>query len=658
MKKNYNWRSIIAIIVALAFSFTMVSCSGASGSGDAEYETQTITFEGLINDGITDVSLTETTVAELRKLPQHELNASYKRTTGMTEEFKMSGPYLSEVIEYLGGNIDDYAGIGIMGKDGYYCLISKEIIETTPDLLLALVIDGETKLDEDNAPARLAVQGQFGPYWVKCIEKIMLYTEIPEKDITSVWVFDNLAKGIEPYEYEYYGSKDKAIDLEQIFQRLDYVDSKAFFTMKSSDGFKKNEVINMVKSRYYIKVEGKDAPTNVSPYIKLGMNVQNIAWISTNADAAIFPGQMMKYMDNVEIDGQKGITLEEVLYETGRDSVKNQAFDLLGTSGEKITIEGEDMNQGILIPHEDGSASVVWKTELGYENIKNLLRIRLVETNKASADASKTTTVKAIEEKVISKAAKVGETLKKDTILTITGDGVSKNLYFSLNDLKNMQDGYLEQCYSSVNNYPTKKFNVAKGVSISYLMEESNIKKEAKSITVEASDGYKAVFTQDQLLGKRYRFPEVISGSAANPVLVQSVLAWAFGDGQDFSNTKEDDLRIVIGQQGINDVNTVSSVRMVSKITISTKNTGTWANPSASISEGNLIISHESFDQVKLYYTLNGSEPTVTSQVYNPSTTYFQPDLIKPIPINGSGILKVKAVGYGKEDSEVLTFAY
>jgi hypothetical protein len=369
---------LMAVLIILLAAVTMTGC-GAQDSGDPKYESQVITIEGLNQSKDADVSISEISIAELRKLPQHELDASYKRTTGLYEEFKMSGPYLADVIKHLGGNLNDYAGIGVLGSDGYYCLLSQEVIKDTPDLMLAVVIDKQAKLDEDNAPARLAVQGQFGPYWVKRVEKIILYQQIPEKVITSVWVFNNLAAGIEPYQYEYYGSKDDAIDLEQIFSRLDHVDSKAFFTMKSADGFKKNEVLNMVKSRYYIKVEGKDAPTNVSPYIKLGMNVQNIAWVSTNADAAVFPDKMLEYMDSKVIDSQKGITLDEVLYETEVKKVKTETFDILGTNGEKVTVAGEDLHRGILVPGKDGRAGVVWEKAAGYKNIDNLLRIRLVE---------------------------------------------------------------------------------------------------------------------------------------------------------------------------------------------------------------------------------------------------------------------------------------
>lgn len=662
MQKLFKEKIFVTAMFLMALVFMVIGCDNSvKDSGDPQYEAQVITIEGLNPGDAADVSLTEISVTELRQLPQYDLDASYKRTTGLTEEFHMSGPYLSEVISHLGGNLDDYAGIGVLGSDGYYCLLSRELIQATPDLMLAVTIDGKAKLDEDNAPARLAVQGQFGPYWVKRIEKIILYQQIPEKVITSVWVFDNLAEGIEPYQYEYYGSKDDAIDMEQVFSRLDHVDSKAFFTMKSSDGFKKNEVLNMVKSRYYIKIEGADAPTNVSPYIKLGMNVQNISWVSTNADAAIFPEKLMEYMETVEIEGQQGITLAEVLYETEVEAVKSETFDILGTAGEKITVNGADMERGILVVRDNGTAGVVWDKAVGYENIDNLLRIRLAKRTPSGEETTGTETADgepAEQSNTGNSSSGLYDTPDANTILTISGDGVSRPLYLSLVDLKGMNAGYTEQCYSIVNNYPTRKFTVGKGVSLAYLLEQAGIKSGAKSIQVEASDGYKAAITREQLLGKRCRYPELLSGSTAKAVEVKPMLAWSFGEGQDFSKTREGELRMAIGQQGINDVNTAVSVQMVAKINVSTKDNGGWNKAAANIANGQITLQHDFMDQVKLYYTLDGTEPTVNSQIYNPSTTYFQPDLIKPIPVSGTGMIKVKTVGYGKSDSEVLTYAY
>ena len=347
------------------------------GSGDAEYEARAIQIEGLreLNGGIAGIS-----ISELRSLPQIEMQTSYMRTTGLEEEFLMSGPRISDVVAFAGGDIADYAGLAIIGRDNYYCLFSREVLDSTPDLLLAVMIDGEAELDEDNAPARAAVPGQFGPYWVKQIDKIVMYEEIPKKSITNVWVFHNLAAGIEPYEYEYYGSKDQAIDLEQVFSRLDYVDSKAFFTMKSTDGFKKDEAMNMVKSRYYIKIDGEDAPTNVAPYIMLGMNVQRIAWISANADAAIFPYMLIQYMDTATIRGRTGLPLDEVLYEVGVETVRDIDFYLYSMSGERIRVQGSELSDAILVPAQSGGGgSVIWAEGYDYPDIENLLRIRIAQ---------------------------------------------------------------------------------------------------------------------------------------------------------------------------------------------------------------------------------------------------------------------------------------
>ncbi|MCL1849548.1 MAG: hypothetical protein FWF83_07770, partial [Clostridiales bacterium] len=225
--------------------------------------------------------------------------------------------------------------------------------------------------------ARLAAQGQFGPYWVKQVEKIILYEEVPRKRIASAWVFAGLTEGISMVDYEYYGSRDKAVELEQVFSRLDYVDSKAFFTMKSADGFKKNEAMNMVKSRYYIKTEGEDAPTNVAPYIKLGMNVQKIAWFSTNADAVFFPDLLMAYMDTKIVRGEAGIPLDELLYEVEVETVRAAAFDLLGAAGERYRVPGGDLSHAILLPLGDHGAKVLWEEGYDYPDIERLLRIRL-----------------------------------------------------------------------------------------------------------------------------------------------------------------------------------------------------------------------------------------------------------------------------------------
>jgi len=689
-------KRFLPIFLMLSLLLSLAGCGHVTDSGDEAYESGTIQIEGLasLEGGIAELS-----VADLRKLEQHDLDASYKRTTGLTEEFKMRGPYLSDVIKLAGGDLSEYEGVGVVGRDSYYCLISKEIVDQTPDLMLALAIDGEYKLGEEDAPARLAVQGQFGPYWVRQVAKIILYKEIPQKEITSVWVFDRLAEGIAPYEYEYYGSKDRAIDLEQVFTRLDHVDSKAFFTMKSSDGFLKNEAMNMVKSRYYIKVDGADAPTNVSPYIKLGMNVQRISWFSTNADAAVFPNELLSYMDQKEIGGKKGIPLDELLYEVKIETVKTRNFDIVSADGDIFTVPGGDMSRGILT-YENGVAGIVWEEPLGYKNVDSLLRIRVsqsaapalsavstpagtegsgglnVDTSAPaeSGDGTQTgapassgtpsggdqgvSTQGTAQTGPESAVPAFGAAIRREnTLLIIEGNGVPHPVYISLDDLKSLGSGYVEQVYSTVNNWPTKKFAVAKGVSVEAIFRAAGVKDSIKSIRVEASDGYYALFTKEQFLGERFCYPDFRSGSDAGKTSVKAMLSWAYEAGtSDLSKAKEEDLRLSVGQLGINDVNTAASVQSVSRIVVSTDEPGRWEKPALKRDESGVSIVCDDMDRVKIYYTLDGSEPDETSPIYNPSTSYFQPELTQPIKCPPGTTVKAVVVGFGKHDSEVASF--
>jgi hypothetical protein len=374
------------LIVILLFA-TLTACGspssettpGETTSSDvsAEYASQTITIvtdpEHPDESGSGNLSIT---VAELRDLPQHEASADFFRTTGLEEKFEMKGPLLTDVFDYLGLDISEYEGIGISGIDGYYCLFDREAMASAPELMLAIEIDGVSELETGLAPARVGAQGLHGPYWVKMVNEISLYKEIPEKDISSVWVFKNLASGIEPFQYEYYGETNDAIDLALIWSRLDHVDLSAFFTMKSSDGFTKNEVMSNVVDNYYIMIEGEYAPMNMAPNIELGMNVQYIAWCSSSDDAMIFPEELIKYMDTVDIGGRTGIPLSEILYETGVQQLGGYTFSVIGTDGQSVTVSGDDLSSGILCINGDGTYSVVWDDALDLEPIDNLLRVR------------------------------------------------------------------------------------------------------------------------------------------------------------------------------------------------------------------------------------------------------------------------------------------
>ena len=235
---------------------------------------------------------------------------------------------------------------------------------------------------------------------------------------------------------------------------------------------------------------GQRRPTNISPYIKLGMNVHNIAWISTNQDAAVFPHKLAEYMELVEIGGQKGILLSEVLYETEVEAIRDFYFDVLGTDGEKITVSGKELTKGILVPRDDGSAGVVWAHETGYPSIEKLLRIRLAKDGESDSggevpDDEGSPDGLSDSQNTGSLTSTLGSNkVKPDTVLEITGDGVTNPRYFSLNDLRSLaalstKTAVIWNRYFPWSTTGLRKFQVAKGADLKLLFEIAGLKKEA-----------------------------------------------------------------------------------------------------------------------------------------------------------------------------------
>lgn len=376
MKKKRLFFCVICLWGCLLAGCAEKQLLSSQSSGNPAYEQQQIIVTGDIEK---DRAIS---VAELRQLPQKEVQGSFQRTTGMTEKVKGSGPDVKDVLARLGIDMADYKGIGFAGRDGYYCLVTPEMMQNT-ELILALAIDGKNELANDMRPARLCAEGEFGPYWVRMADKLILYKEIPKKEISSVWIFDNLTAGIEPYEYEYYGSQDPSIELAQIFSRFDNVNNRAFFTMKSADGFIKNEALNMVSKDYYIKIEGEGAPMNIAPNIKLGMNVKHIAWFSSNADAVVFPEQMQELIGAQKIAGQTGISLVDMLEEVQVRDTQAKQFELIGVNSENVKISARDLAKGMVVRADDGSYPVVWAPGTDLPAVSNLMRIRIIPGNPA-----------------------------------------------------------------------------------------------------------------------------------------------------------------------------------------------------------------------------------------------------------------------------------
>lgn len=292
-------------------------------------------------------------VEELKDYPQVTTKTILQKTTGVKIDIEATGPLLKDVLKKNNIDINDYEAIGITGRDNYYTMISKDIIQSR-DIILGTVFDGNEILREEK-PIRVVVPDEMGVYWVKMVNRIDLYTHISPKDIRTVHIFNALTRDIEPYYYEYYGSKDKSILVGKILSKFPFVDLNGFFTMAGSDGLIKNETISMVRDRYYIKTEGDNSPMNISPAFKLGMNVKEMSYYSITTDSVIFPEVLMKVLGVESMAQGRGMGMKEALEEAGMVLERGDELVIVDTGGKEYPIRESELEGSFLIPTDNGA---------------------------------------------------------------------------------------------------------------------------------------------------------------------------------------------------------------------------------------------------------------------------------------------------------------
>ncbi len=265
--------------------------------------------------------------------------------------------------------------------------------------------------------------------------------------------------------------------------------------------------------------------------------------------------------------------------------------------------------------------------------------------------------------------------------LEITGDGVANPLSLTLSDLQEMEQ--YQHIYSTINTWPSKKLYVAQGVKLKDLLALAGLKENAQLIIFTSSDGYSVTLTVKELLkDKRYYFPYfqensvndgTIPGSPRDAVEVQPILALLSAESSknpaDMNDM--DALLLVCGQRAVSEQTNSIFLKYISKIEVLTSKPSKWDAPRANIgsgkvAEGTLIeLSNKRNDTDKIYYTTDGSTPTINSPIFNWSASRWwsqRPDSLKeinkPIEIKKDTLIKAITIGPGKEDSDVVTFTY
>jgi len=313
-------------------------------------------------------------IEEIKQYPQVEKKVTLINTTGTETEMNVKGPTLRALLEKEGIDLEEYAGIGITGRDGYYTMMDKDILKVD-EVILSWEVNGKP-IDESEKPVRIAMPNHLGPYWVKMVSVIDLYDEISPKDISKVHMFDPLTKDIEPYYYEYYGNKDKSIEVGKILAKFDLVDKKGFFTMAASDGLIKNETISLVRQRYFIKSEGENAPMNIAPNFRLGMNVKHMTHFSTTKDSVIFPEIMKEVVRTKKIGELEALLIEDVLLTAGMRWDDNPKFTAVSEDGNTYDLSLEDIQKSYIVKTQNEVLLYLENNQI----MKGLLRIEKYES--------------------------------------------------------------------------------------------------------------------------------------------------------------------------------------------------------------------------------------------------------------------------------------
>ena len=140
-----------------------------------------------------------------------------------------------------------------------------------------------------------------------------------------------------------------------------------------------------------------------------------------------------------------------------------------------------------------------------------------------------------------------------DTVLTVRGDALAREWYFTLAELQSA-GGYTAADYFSRGKDPQEATNSFEGIDLQYLLETVIGVSDYKKITVRASDGY-AYGCSRSSVNMTY-LNEQVEGSA-----LKMILAWS-EDGAPIA------LRLVMGQMTAGEYNRTNWVRSVTEIEV------------------------------------------------------------------------------------------
>ena len=238
--------------------------------------------------------------------------------------------------------------------------------------------------------------------------------------------------------------------------------------------------------------------------------------------------------------------------------------------------------------------------------------------------------------------------------------------------------------YSAFNSFPSANIiSDIQGVRIAEALEQAGINNldNSQVIKIIATDDVEETFLAGQLLGERYYYPNIKNeaGRAGKAPLASSMTGKQpvpaiirldepnsirgrlyFGQLSPTEQTMSHFLKYV------NEIRVYSKSENVEKWnSLKTTNLGTGGTfkYGTAISFNRNVNSdpYSLGDRYCIYYTTDGSTPTVSSNIYNYNNFEFgtsREKFNKPVLSQGTITIKTRVIGYGREASDVTTFRF
>ena len=242
--------------------------------------------------------------------------------------------------------------------------------------------------------------------------------------------------------------------------------------------------------------------------------------------------------------------------------------------------------------------------------------------------------------------------------------------------------------YSTINTWPTKSWYRGQGVTLQELLDVAGgINDQATLIRFTSADGFEATFTLQELLYEpRYRFPNFMDngvaghliGDASGAELVPVIIAHQSFYTQDYEEildaenfSRAEANHLLYGQRAVTQQTNARFAKYITKIEVLTDKVPQWDPPVASVAPGEVsagtrvVLESQYNDEDKVHYTLDGSNPTLDSPMYNwiasrwwSSRADELDEINRPIEITHNTTIKAFVSGPGRADSDIVTFEY